>query len=94
MEEFMLIDIKPKSSLFTWLNRRMETSFMAKKLDRFLVSRKLVSWLQGYDSKTLINKILDHKMVSLELFSLSRENNTPYKFNPVMIKEKDFLRKV
>eukprot|EP01018_Ginkgo_biloba_P025672 Gb_11085 [translate_table: standard] len=94
MVDFDLVDIKPKSSSFTWSNRRIGVSFMEECLDRFLVTYDWVSPPRGCESRILVSGVSDHKPVNLQLFHYPKPRNSPYKFNPLLIKEENFISNI
>jgi hypothetical protein len=62
-----LVDVEPLKFLPTWRNGRKGHDYIAKRLDRFLVSEKLVSSGIRYRSWVCNVKISDHMPVILHL---------------------------
>lgn len=89
-----MIDIKPSSGKYTWSNKRLGPGHIAARLDRFLVQSSFL--LLGLDSRMHILpcSVSDHRPIKLDLSAHWDKGPTPFKFNPLWIKEQTFLQLV
>eukprot|EP01018_Ginkgo_biloba_P018561 Gb_27286 [translate_table: standard] len=94
MQYFKLIDMKPRSRIFTWSNRRLGAAFVSEHLDKFVVSDTCISLHWGFTSKILHSGAWDHRPVSLDLVSLPRPCKVSFKFNPLLCQEEEFQNNV
>jgi hypothetical protein len=86
-----LVDVEPVKILLTWRNGRKGQDYIAKRLDRFLISEKLVSSGIRYRSWICNDKISDHMPVMLQLEFGSDIVSYPFKFNAVWMEDQDFV---
>ena len=86
-----LVDVEPVKILPTWRNGRKGPDYIEKRLDRFLISEKLVSLGIRYRSWICNDKILDHMPILLQLDSGSDIVSYPFKFNAVWMEDQDFV---
>ncbi|XP_059077870.1 uncharacterized protein LOC131876474 [Cryptomeria japonica] len=75
-----LVDIKPINGKFTWNNRRVGDSCIAKILDHFLVSCFWVGGMWSSCSKILNWRGLDHSSIKLSISSTRIPQTPPFKF--------------
>lgn len=80
MESAKLVDIPPKSGLFTWNNRRGGDKRIASRLDRFLISENIMLEGTTIDSDILPSGGSDHWPIILEAAFLETPNNKPFRF--------------
>jgi hypothetical protein len=81
------VDVEPVKLLPTWRNGRSGQDYIAKRLDRFLLSENLVSSGIRYRSWVCNVKISDHMPVILHLEQEKEFVNYPFKFNYVWLEE-------
>jgi hypothetical protein len=86
-----LVDAEPTKILPTWRNGRKGQDYIAKRLDQFLISEKLVSSGIKYRSWTCNDKISDHMPVILQLDFGSDIVRYPFKFNVVWLEDPYFV---
>ena len=85
-----LIDIQPGKLVPTWRNGRVSDAFIAKRLDRFLLSKDLVLSSGIFRSWVYFPFISDHAPILLQLDLLPVYKAIPFKFNPVWQNDKEF----
>jgi len=84
------VDVEPLKLLPTWSNGRGH-DFIAKRLDRFLISEDLTISGFRYRSVVCNLKISDHMSVILHLEKDNREVSYPFKFNYICWKNQNLL---
>ncbi|TYG40891.1 hypothetical protein ES288_D12G130400v1 [Gossypium darwinii] len=67
MDEMALVDIKPDSGWFTWVNNRNEGSLIKERLDRFLTSVEVVENFPFIATKVVRQTQSDHDAIILDL---------------------------
>jgi hypothetical protein len=89
-----LVDVEPLKLLPTWRNGRGGQDYIAKRLDRFLISEDLA--LSGFRYRTWVCnlKISDHMLVILHLEQDKGKVCYPFKFNYVWLEEPEFVNLV
>ena len=87
------MDVEPLKLLPTWSNGRGH-DFIAKRLDRFLISEDLAISGFRYRSVVCNLKISDHMSVILHLEKDNREVSYPFKFNSTSLEEPYFVNYV
>ncbi|KAB1998914.1 hypothetical protein ES319_D12G123600v1, partial [Gossypium barbadense] len=68
MDEMALVDIKPDSGWFTWVNNREEGRLIKERLDRFLTSVAVVENFPFIATKVLRQTQSDHDAIILDLW--------------------------
>ncbi|TYH38755.1 hypothetical protein ES332_D12G131800v1 [Gossypium tomentosum] len=68
MDEMALVDIKPDSGWFTWVNNRNEGSLIKERLDRFLTSVEVVENFPFIATKVVRQTQSDHDAIILDLW--------------------------
>ncbi|TYG40901.1 hypothetical protein ES288_D12G131400v1 [Gossypium darwinii] len=68
MDEMALVDIKPDSGWFTWVNNRDEGRLIKERLDRFLTSVAVVENFPFIATKVLRQTQSDHDAIILDLW--------------------------
>jgi hypothetical protein len=86
-----LVDVEPVKILPTWRNGRKGQDYIAKRLDQFLISEKLVSLGIRYRSWICNDKISNHMPTMLQLEFGSDIVHYPFKFNAVWMEDQDFV---
>jgi hypothetical protein len=94
LEEAGLIDVAPIKISPTWRNKRLGEDYIAKRLDRFLISSSLVEEPLLFRQWTGSGGESDHFPIFLELAGASRKPTSPFKFNSAWLKEESFLNLV
>lgn len=84
-------NVPPTKMTPTWRNRRMGEDFVAKRLDRFLITDPLLElvdrirqWVGGLGD-------LDHNLIILEIAHGGEKPLIPFKFNGDWLKQPDFI---
>jgi hypothetical protein len=85
-----LIDIHPGKLVPTWRNGRVGDAFIAKRLDRFLLSEDLMLSTGIFRSWVEFPFISDHVSILLQLDLLPVYKAIPFKFNSVSRTDKEF----
>jgi hypothetical protein len=86
-----LVDLVPPKITPTWKNKRLEKEYIAKRLDRFLLSRYILDstlmckqWVgSGGDS--------DHHPIFLKVVPQPKKPTSPFKFNSSWLKDDEFI---
>eukprot|EP00253_Pinus_taeda_P021469 PITA_21469 len=83
LQDHDLVDIRPKNRIYTWSNRRIGTSNIMERLDRFLVSIDYLSTFSiGYSS--ILNVLaFDHYPITLNLQNHCPLRPIPFKYSAV-----------
>ncbi|PPD99533.1 hypothetical protein GOBAR_DD03446 [Gossypium barbadense] len=68
MDDMALVDIKPDSGWFTWVNNRNEGSLIKERLDRFLTSVSVVENFPFIATKVVRQTQSDHDTIILDLW--------------------------
>ncbi|KAB1671561.1 hypothetical protein, partial [Gossypium barbadense] len=68
IDEMALVDIKPDSGWFTWVNNRNEGSLIKERLDRFLTSVEVVENFPFIATKVVRQTQSDHDAIILDLW--------------------------
>jgi exonuclease III len=94
IQDWDLLDVKPSRGKYTWSNKRVGPGHIAARLDRFLLQSSYL--LLGIDvkMKILSNSTSDHKPIMLVLTPQRNLGPIPFRFSPLWISQKDFLKKV
>lgn len=84
-----LTDISPQSLGPTWDNGRIGSTFVAKRLDRFLIFDNLLVRM-GRPISNIINCFIsDHRPITLSWGNRKYKKGLPYKFNRVSLEDKE-----
>jgi hypothetical protein len=86
-----LIDIKLENMIPTWWNDRCGQEAIARRLDRVLLSRDLLSDVCHYRSWVKLPYIYDHAAVFFQLDLPPLYNYYPFKLNAKWLKDQDFV---
>jgi hypothetical protein len=94
IQDWDLLDVKPSRGKYTWSNKQVGPGHIAARLDRFLLQSSYL--LLGIDVKMKIlpNSTSDHKPIMLVLTPQRNLGPIPFRFSPLWINQKDFLKKV
>ncbi|KAK5833744.1 hypothetical protein PVK06_017598 [Gossypium arboreum] len=68
MDELALVDIKPDSGWFTWVNKRSGSGLIKKRIDRFLTSVSVVENFPFIATKVVRQTQSDHDAIFLDLW--------------------------
>lgn len=91
MAELDLTDVLLKNAKYTWSNKRCGASYIAARLNRFLVSSPFFNLDYIFNSFTLPCASSDHKPIALSLSPPKNLSPIPFRFNPLWINSPDFL---
>eukprot|EP00253_Pinus_taeda_P029823 PITA_29823 len=94
MQDWDLLDIPPENGKYTWSNKRIGPGHIAARLDRCLVQSSFL--LLGLESRLHILpcSVSDHKPILLEMLGHKDLGPIPFRFNPLWVKEPEFLNLV
>jgi len=89
-----LVDVETTNNLYTWSNKRSRYRHIVSRLDRFLLSKCLLT--EGGDLATLVLPTAgsDHWPISLEWRRLGENLRRPFKFEQFWLTKEDFKPKV
>lgn len=90
MESAKLVDIPPKTGLFTWNNRRGGDNRIASRLDRFLISENILLEGTAIDSDILPSGGSDHWPISLEAAFSETPRNKPFRIEKFWLTHPNF----
>ena len=91
IQDWSLIDLKPKQGRFMWSNNRVGVACISAILDRFLVHSSLIDEKTIISTKNLPKLSSDHHPISL-LFEKEEElGPISFRFNPLWIERDKFL---
>jgi len=85
LEEWDLLDIKPKKETYTWTNMGLGPRHIATRLDIFLIHSHFLSSNTSIKSYILPSLTYDHKPISLHIHDLLKYGPLPFHFNPLLI---------
>jgi hypothetical protein len=85
-----LIDVEPVNLFPTWRNGRGTQNYVAKRLDRFLISETLVDSGLNFRTWVVNVKLSDHMPVVFQLEPNQQKQKIPFKFNSMWLKDSDF----
>eukprot|EP00253_Pinus_taeda_P023364 PITA_23364 len=94
IETVKLVDVHPKSGLFTWNNRRGGDKLIASRLDRFLISESIIMDGITAESDILPSGGSDHWPISLIVEVLGTPRNKPFRFEKFWLDHPNFLEMV
>jgi len=89
-----LFEIPMGNGTFTWTNRRLGFSNIAKKLDKFLFKGDLSKFLYSLECKILPISGSDHYPIHLEIIREGRLARCPFKFENMWFKDPSFMELV
>ena len=91
IHERKLIDLKPKQGRYTWSNKRVGSSCISTRLDRFLVHSPLFDVNLIISTKNLPKLSSDHHPISLQIEKEVDLGPIPFRFSPLYIERAGFL---
>eukprot|EP00253_Pinus_taeda_P015714 PITA_15714 len=94
IETVKLVDVYPKSGLFTWNNRRGGDKLIASRLDRFLISESIIMDGITVESDILPSGGSDHWPISLIVEVSGTPRNKPFRFEKFWLDHPNFLEMV
>eukprot|EP00253_Pinus_taeda_P027193 PITA_27193 len=94
IETVKLVDIHPKSGLFTWNNRRGGERLIASRLDRLLISESIIMDGIIAESDILPSGGSDHWPISLIVEVQGTPRNKPFRFEKFWLDHPNFLEMV
>eukprot|EP00253_Pinus_taeda_P007377 PITA_07377 len=89
-----MVDIYPKSGMFTWNNRRGGERLIASRLDRFLISESIIMDGITAESDILPSGGSDHWPISLIVEVQGTPRNKPFRFENFWLDHPNFLEMV
>ena len=94
MQDWDLVDIPPENGKYTWSNKRIGPGHIAARLDRCLVHSSFLLLALKSRLHILPCSVSDHKPILLEMLGHNDLGPIPFRFNPLWVKELDFLNLV
>eukprot|EP00253_Pinus_taeda_P026936 PITA_26936 len=94
IETVKMVDIYPKSGMFTWKNRRGGERLIASRLDRFLISENIIMDGITAESDILPSGGSDHWPISLIVEVQGTPRNKPFRFEKFWLDHPNFLEMV
>ena len=85
-----LIDILPKSGMYTWNNKRGGDRKIASRLDHFLITEDILLEGVTVESDTIPSGGSDHWPITLDAAILGTPKNRPFKFERFWLDHPDF----
>lgn len=85
-----MIDVYPQIMGRTWDNGRTRNSYLAKRLDRFLLNDKLMDHMGRQISNIVHCFTSDHRPISLQWGKRKFRKGFPFKFNKVWLEDAKF----
>jgi hypothetical protein len=82
--------VHPDKLALTWRNGRSGSNFIAKRLDRFLVTSYLLSNTNLFSSVVVLPFVSDHAPILLKLDSTNHPKALSFKFNPHWLLDPDY----
>eukprot|EP00253_Pinus_taeda_P012273 PITA_12273 len=92
IETVKLVDVYPKSGLYTWNNGRGGDKLIASHLDRFLISESIIMDGITAESDILPSGGSDHWPISLIVEVLGTPRNKPFRFEKFWLDHPNFLK--
>jgi hypothetical protein len=94
IEEENFVYVEPFKNSPTLRNNRSSEAQALKRLDRFLVTKNLMSELNRVRSWVKFRGGLDHLSILIQLEKQDLKPASPLKFNPVWLEDEDCLKLV
>lgn len=94
IQQWDLMDFKPKKGLYTWTNNKTGEDHISAKLDRFLVQNTMLSERRLISTAILPELTSDHKPTLLLLEEEENLGPILLRFNPLWIGKSGFLEMV
>lgn len=92
MQDWDLLDIKPSSGEYSWTNKRIGPSHIAARLDRFFIQSSYLLLRLEPRMHILACSTSDHKPIKLDLLAHLDLGPIPFRFNPLWVKEPNFMQ--
>eukprot|EP00253_Pinus_taeda_P003654 PITA_03654 len=89
-----LVDSATHNGLFTWNNKRGGETQVASKLDRFLISEKLILENREISTRILPFGGSDHWPIQLEIKGFDSPRNRPFRFENIWLSHPDFINNI
>eukprot|EP00253_Pinus_taeda_P023924 PITA_23924 len=93
-EDMDMVDSEMHNGLFTWNNKRGGNAQVASKLDRFLISEKLMLTNTEISSSVLPFGGSDHWPIQLEIKGIDAPRNRPFRFENIWLSHPDFINNI
>jgi hypothetical protein len=87
----MIGDLASKKLRTTWRNKRVGAGNIAKRLDRFLVSNKIIEFPFQVRQWVGNGGESNHSPILLEAVGEKKKPGNPFKFNSSWLKEDSFM---
>ena len=87
IQQWDLVDIKPKRGRYTWSNNRIRAHHIAVRHDHFLIQSSLFLERKIFFSNIFPKFASDHKEILLHLKDEEEQGPIPFRFIPLWIKK-------
>lgn len=91
IQQWDLLDLKPKKGRYTWNNNRTGVAHISARLDRFLVQSTLLMDKRIVSTRILPKLTSDHKPILLQLDEEETLGPIPFRFSPLWIEQEGFM---
>lgn len=91
IQQWDLLDFKPKTGLYTWKNNKIGMDHILARLDRFLLRSTLLSEKKIISTKILPKLTSDHKPILLLLEEEENLGPIPFRFIPLWADREGFM---
>jgi hypothetical protein len=85
-----LIDVAPGHLSLTWMNGRMGTEGVSKRLDRYLLSDNLFNYVRNFRTWVDSTRVSDHSPIILQIESVGEKTYYPFKLNAIWLEDPGF----
>lgn len=89
-----MVDFEMHNGIFTWNNKRGGNAQVASKLDRFLISKKLMLTNSKISMSFLPFGGTDHWLIQLEIKGIDAPKNRPFRFENIWLSHQYFISKI
>ena len=89
-----LVDLQPLKLTPTWRNNRCGEQAISKRLDKFFISKNLLSGCMIVKTWVEVGGLFDRLPILLRLQGPKRKPTALFKFNPSWIQEEDYRKLV
>lgn len=94
IQDWDLVDIKPKKGKYTWSNKRIGPGYIATRLGKFTVQIYFLISRVSLSSYIIPFSVSDHKPISLDISKDANLGPIPLHFNPIRGENKDSFKVV
>lgn len=89
-----MVDFEMHKGLFTWNNKRGNNAQVTSKLDRFLISKKMMLTNIEISSSVFPFGGSDHWPIQLEIKGIDAPRNRPFRFENIWLSHPNFISNI